>query len=97
MFGVWQRGAYEGEGVLGTYNGRSFCPTCGSRVVHLTDDEAEIMLGSLDDAPSDLIPGYELWTPRRESWMHVLPWADQFEADRIEERGSWRQAHGQRS
>lgn len=96
MFGVWDRAAYAGEGELRTFKGRSFCPTCGSRVAHLDQAEAEIMLGSLDDAPSDLIPGYELWTPRRERWMHVLPWADQFQADRTENGGGWRQPYIQR-
>ena len=88
MFGVWDRAAYEGSGELATYSGRSFCPTCGSRVVHLSDAEAEVMLGSLDEAPTDLIPSYELWTPRRERWMHPLPWADQFQRDRNLHRGA---------
>jgi hypothetical protein len=96
LFGVWERTAYAGTGQLGTHQGRSFCPTCGSRIVHLSDIEAEIMLGSLDDSPSDLIPSYELWTPRREPWMHVLPWADQFRADRTDEGGGWRQPYVQR-
>ncbi len=91
-FAVWPRAAYEGTGAVGTFNGRSFCPACGSRVVNLRDDEAEIMAGSLDEAPNDLVPSYELWVPRREAWLHGLPWADQFEEDRAEEGGSWRQA-----
>jgi hypothetical protein len=40
------------------------------------------MVGSLDDAPSGLIPEYELWTPRREDWLHGLPWAVQHIGDR---------------
>jgi hypothetical protein len=40
------------------------------------------MVGSLDDAPSGLVPDYELWTPRREDWWHALPWADQHVGDR---------------
>ncbi|PBC09662.1 aldehyde-activating protein [Mesorhizobium sp. WSM3859] len=91
-FAVWPRSAYQGTGKLGTFKGRSFCPMCGSRVVSLRDDEAEIMVGSLDTAPSDLIPSYELWTPRREGWLHNLPWADQYEADRSDEPRNWRQA-----
>lgn len=90
-FAVWPRSAYQGTGKLGTFKGRSFCPDCGSRVVSLREDEAEIMVGSLDTAPSDLIPSYELWTPRREGWLHNLPWADQFERDRTDEGGNWRE------
>jgi hypothetical protein len=43
----------------------------------------EIMLGSLD-APTQIIPDYELWVGRREDWMHPLPWAEQFDHDREE-------------
>jgi hypothetical protein len=56
---------------------------CGSRVFSLTPTEAEVMLGTLDDAPSGLVPGYELWAFRREEWLHNLPWAEQFECDRV--------------
>lgn len=71
FFGVWPRSAYLGTGELSTFEGRSFCQICGSRVTSLRDDEAEIMLGALDLAPSDIVPGYELWIDRREpgSWM----------------------------
>jgi hypothetical protein len=82
FFGVWPRSAYEYRGELATYDGRSFCPACGSRVVNLRPDEAEIMVGTFDTPPTDLIPRYEIWTPRRELWMHDLPWANQYEKDR---------------
>lgn len=82
FFGVWPRFAYQGTGQLQTFAGRSFCPECGSRVASLRDDEAEIMLGTLDLAPSDIIPNYELWTGRREPWLMDLQWAEQFEHDR---------------
>jgi hypothetical protein len=82
FFAVWSRAAYSGSGALATFAGRSFCPQCGSRVVHLREDEAEIMLGALDSAPTDLVPRYELWIGRREEWMHPLPWAQQHERDR---------------
>jgi hypothetical protein len=48
----------------------------------LTDDEAKVMLGSLDQAPGDIAPRYELWIGRREHWMQPLPWVRQFEHDR---------------
>lgn len=84
MFGIWPRAAYEGSGELGTFQGRSFCPVCGSRVVCLTDDEAEIMVGCLDSPPTALAPGYELWVIRREPWLLPLAHARQYERDREE-------------
>ena len=81
-FAIWPRDAYDGSGELGTFSGRSFCVRCGSRVVHLTADEAEVMIGSLDAAPSDLVPQYELWIGRREHWLAPVPGIRQFEHDR---------------
>ena len=40
------------------------------------------MIGSLDEAPTDLRPEYELWIRRRENWVLPLPWASQFDGDR---------------
>jgi hypothetical protein len=81
-FAIWPRDAFEGTGAVGSHEGRSFCLSCGGRVYSLTKDEAEIMLGSLDEAPGDLAPKYELWVGRREEWLQPLPWADQFQHDR---------------
>jgi hypothetical protein len=81
-FAIWPRDAFEGTGAVGVYEGRSFCLYCGGRVYSLRDDEAEIMLGSLDQAPGDIAPGDEFWIGRREEWMEALPWADQFQHDR---------------
>lgn len=78
FFGVWSRYDYEGAGELRTFEGRSFCSVCGSRVASLRDDEAEITLGALDLAPSDIIPGFG----RREPWLMNLPWAEQNQHDR---------------
>jgi hypothetical protein len=52
-----------------TSHGRSFCPECGSRLFNLHDDDVEIRLGTLDDAPSGLMPMQEGWTIRREHWL----------------------------
>jgi hypothetical protein len=81
-YGIWQRAAFDGAGDVTTYAGRSFCPLCGSRLYSLTAGEAEVMLGSLDQAPTDLIPSYELWIKRRERWLQEMPWAEQFDQDR---------------
>lgn len=81
-FAIWPRDAFEQmSGITGTYAGRSFCSTCGGRVASIRDDEAEIMIGALDEVPTDLTPEYELWTGRRESWLNPLPSARQFEKD----------------
>lgn len=48
----------------------------------MCEDEAEVMIGSLDEAPTDLVPEYELWVARREAWLPPLPNAAQFEGDR---------------
>jgi hypothetical protein len=76
MFAIWPREAFEGEGQLSTFDGRSFLPALWLAYGPLTESE------SFDNPPSDLAPQYELWTPRREAWLHSLPWAVQFEADR---------------
>ena len=65
---IWPIDAFEQKGLVGTYGGRSFCLTCGGRVTSVRDDEADVMIGSLDEAPTDLTPQYELWIGRRENW-----------------------------
>ena len=54
------------------YEGRHFCPNCGSSVFARTGDEIEIHLGALD-APDQFTPTYELWTCRREHWLPPIP------------------------
>lgn len=63
------------------YNGRFFCPRCGSPVFTRSADEVEVNVGSLDQ-PDQFKPTYELWTIRRESWLPVLPVAHHYERDR---------------
>jgi len=91
-FAVWPSSAVEISGAMTTFAERSFCPACGSRIAWIRDDEAEIMLGALDGAPTDIAPQYELWTGRREQWLLALPWTDQFEGDRTETSRYWRQS-----
>jgi len=81
-FAIWPRQAFEKTGLVSSYGRRSFCQTCGGRVAWVDDNEAEVMIGSLDVAPTDLVPEYELWTSRRETWLHALPGTEQFERDR---------------
>jgi hypothetical protein len=49
----------------------------------VSEDEVEVMIGSLDQAPTELRPEYELWIGRRESWLNALPSAAQFDKDRV--------------
>jgi len=81
-FGVWPRSAFQSTGKYRTWEGRSFCPECASRLFALRDDEAEIKMGTLEDAPTGLTPQYELWVWRREHWLEPLPGAEQHQRDR---------------
>jgi hypothetical protein len=69
------------EGETKDYAGRHFCPSCGSSVFARSGDEIEVNLGSLD-APDQLMPTYENWTVRRESWLPPFPLKKRYERDR---------------
>ena len=69
------------EGETRDYDGRYFCPDCGSSVFSRAGDEIEVHLGSLD-APDQLRPTYESWTVRRESWLPPFPLARSYERNR---------------
>lgn len=78
---IFPRDAVQVEGQTGQYQGRHFCPACGSSVFSCTGEEIELHLGSFD-APDQLTPTYELWTLRRESWLPPFPLQDRYERDR---------------
>lgn len=63
------------------YNGRHFCPVCGSSVFGKSGDEIEVLLGAFD-TPDVFQPTYELWTVRRESWLPPFPLKHSYEHDR---------------
>lgn len=63
------------------YNGRHFCPQCGSSVFGVSSDEIEVNLGSLD-APDQFIPSYELWTVKREAWLPAFPGMKHYDTNR---------------
>ena len=63
------------------YQGRHFCPRCGSSVFNRSGDEVEVNLGALD-APDQLKPTYESWIVRRESWLPDFPLARHYRGDR---------------
>lgn len=64
-----------------SYAGRHFCPRCGSSVFSRIGGEIEVNLGSLD-APDQLMPTYESWVIRRESWLPPFPLQRRYEQDR---------------
>lgn len=63
------------------FAGRFFCGRCGSSVFSQSADEIEVHLGALD-SPDQLMPSYESWTVRRESWLPAFPLASRYERDR---------------
>ena len=83
FFGIWEAEAFSATGETAIYEGRKFCPHCGSRLFSNDDVEAEIKLGTLDTAPTNMVPTYELWVRRRERWLQPLPGAEQYDQDRL--------------
>ncbi|WP_171207352.1 MULTISPECIES: GFA family protein [unclassified Ruegeria] len=61
-----------------SYEGRHFCPRCGSSVFARSGEEIELHLGSMD-APDQFSPSYELWATRRESWLPEFTGIAQYE------------------
>jgi hypothetical protein len=82
FFGVWPAANFETTGETSEYDGRQFCPRCGSRLFSADGHEAEIKLGILTDAPTPLTPTYEVWIKRREAWLQPVEGAEQFLEDR---------------
>jgi hypothetical protein len=78
---VFPEGAVTIDGDVRGYEGRFFCPHCGSSVFSRSADEIEVHLGALDK-PDQLKPTYELWCVRRESWLPPFPLERQFGRDR---------------
>lgn len=65
---IFPSSAVRMTGETRTFDGRHFCPHCGSSVFSQSGDEIEVHLGALD-APSQFTPDYELWAIRREAWL----------------------------
>jgi hypothetical protein len=85
VYGQWPVDAFEVTGDLTTYQGRSFCPRCGSRVMNAIDPDDELVelrIGSLDDAPFGLKPEAEIWVKRREPWLAPVEGASQHDENR---------------
>ena len=82
FYGIWPASRFRFSGETAEFQGRRFCPRCGSRLFSVDEHEAEIKLGILDHAPTPLLPTYELWIKRREAWLSPIQGAEQFEEDR---------------
>ena len=78
---IYPQEAITVTGQTSDYQGRHFCPRCGSSVFSCSDDEVEVHLGALDE-PDHFRPSYELWTLRRERWVPPLAGGEAFERDR---------------
>ena len=82
FFAVWPAAEFESQGETSEFAGRRFCPNCGSRLFSANEDEAEIKLGILTEAPTPLAPTYELWIKRREKWLRPIEGSEQYLEDR---------------
>ncbi len=78
---IFSADAVQVSGPSKEYEGRHFCPICGSSVFARTGDETEIHLGAFD-APDQFTPSYECWVERRERWLPLFPGVASFEHDR---------------
>ena len=81
MYAHWPVEAFEMSGEISSYDGRGFCPRCGSRLHPADPGDAliEIRIGSLDEAPFELKPEHEIWVKRRESWIPPVDGAAQYD------------------
>ena len=85
IYGHWPIAAFELSGEIASYQGRGFCPRCGSRLLDPPgpdDTLVEIRIGSLDDAPFGLKPEAEVWVKRREPWIPPVDDASQHDENR---------------
>ena len=78
---IFPEDAVTVDGQTREFKGRHFCPRCGSSLFAHHGDEVEVHLGALD-APDQLMPTYECWTVRRESWLPPFPLEHRYEHDR---------------
>jgi hypothetical protein len=79
-YAIWPADLVRLTGRTTEHRGQHFCPHCGARLLGRDGDETEVKAGILSDAPTGLVPGYELWVKRRESWLRPIPGAEQFQS-----------------
>jgi hypothetical protein len=80
---IWPSSDVTIDGGTSSWDKRHFCPRCGSRLFHEREggDEIEVLMGCLDDAPTNLAPDHEIWTARREHWLRSVHGTTQHEND----------------
>jgi hypothetical protein len=66
-----------------SYEGRFFCPTCGSQVFGRSEGEVLVNIGAFDDTDR-FRPTYELWTVRREAWLPPFLGMTLYPHDRVD-------------
>ncbi|MDV4154138.1 MULTISPECIES: GFA family protein [Rhizobium] len=79
----WHRRQFQMSGEISTFDKRSFCPVCGSRLFFLFDGGVEVFLGTLDEAPYAISPMVEVWNIRREPWLGPVVGAALHEGNEI--------------
>jgi hypothetical protein len=85
IYAHWPVEQFELRGEVVSYEGRGFCPRCGSRLLDPPepgDDLIEVRIGTLDDAPFGLKPETEVWVKRREAWISPVEGAAQHNENR---------------
>ena len=83
IYGQWPLDAFESTGEYATYDRRQLLPAL--RIAPLSPRSrrtVEIQLGSLDDAPFELLPQAEIWIERREPWIDPVEGASQHRGNR---------------
>ena len=83
-FAVFPDDAVTVTGETREFDGRYFCPTCGSSLFDRSGDEFELHTGCLD-APNQLTPTYESWLVRREAWLPPFDVTNRYERNRTTE------------
>lgn len=78
---IFPLGAVTVAGEPSAFNGRHFCPRCGSSVFAVSGDEIELHIGAMD-APDAFVPTYENWTIRRAKWLPEFPGMTGYDRDR---------------
>ena len=85
---IWRAEDVRIQGDTGSWKdatvSRHFCLICGSPLFGVSGGTGEIAigLGAFDQAPTDLVPTYELWVGRREGWLKVARPTEEFPRDR---------------
>jgi hypothetical protein len=85
IYAHWPVEQFEVRGEIVSYEGRGFCPRCGSRLLDPPepgDGLVEVRIGTLDDAPFGLKPETEVWVKRREAWISPVEGAAQHNESR---------------